>query len=260
MSPYEADLLAILGGLDGTNGMALRQAAAQAALLRHSPGFDGLRQTALTSGGNALGSRVVGSHLTIEEVYARMAALGDPNSPEPIAFHDPRMFCASRAHLMIVQMQQLGLTPQRAWAISPDPLMNDPTNDPLQLRPVNRDGTPLTDARGQVIWPHHVTPALEVHGSSGTELRLLDPSLMRGPALAGEWHARVDSRVGHSRQVTPLGVAPIDPGTGIPFPGTGFHASTCAEPANPTSFARGRMATAFQLTRFLGLRWFDPNF
>src|SRR5258708_1624422 len=81
MSSYEADVLAILGGLEGTNGAALRQAAAQAAGIGQSPGFDALQQMTLVSGAIVLGSRIVGSNLTVEEVYARLAALGDPNSP-----------------------------------------------------------------------------------------------------------------------------------------------------------------------------------
>ncbi len=255
LPPYEADVLAILGGLPTTNGTALRQAAAGGPVTS----FDSLRQLALNQG--AAGSCILGSPLTVEEAYARMAALGDPTSPEPIAFHAVWMSCPSRAQLMIGQLQQLGIKPQRAWAISPDPMMLDPVNDPLQLRPVNRDGSPVMDQQGQVIWPHHVCPAVEVQGAHGTtDLRVLDPSLLREPAALAGWHFRVDPRLGHSQQVTAPGVAPVDPGTGVPFPGTGFHASTYPEPADPTTFARVRMTTAFQQTPFQGLRWFDPNF
>jgi hypothetical protein len=259
LSPYEADVLAILGGLPMTNGTALRQAATQAAAGGPVNRFDPLRQMALNHG--AVGSCILGSPLTIEEAYARMAALGDPTSPEPIAFHAVRMSCPSRAQLMIEQLQHLGIKPQRVWAISQDPMMLNPANDPLQLRPVNWDGSPVTDQQGQVIWPHHICPAIEIQEARGTtDLRVLDPSLLRGPAALAEWHVRVDPRLGHSQQVTALGMAPVDPGTGVPFPGTGFHASTYPEPADPTTFARTRMTTAFQQTPFRGLRWFDPNF
>src|SRR5438552_2738321 len=37
MAPHEADVLAVLGGLPGTNGAALRQAVSQAAAIRQSP-------------------------------------------------------------------------------------------------------------------------------------------------------------------------------------------------------------------------------
>lgn len=257
MSSYEADVVAILGGLPGTNGVALRRGASG----RLVPGFDALLRLALTSGGNALGSRIVHSNLTVEETYARMAAFADPNSPEPLAFHDVRMFCPCRTHLMIGQMQQLGLIPLKACAISPDPMMKDPANDPLQLCPVTRDGSPVTDAQGQVIWPNHVAPVVEIHCLHGTtEFRVLDPSLLREPATLAEWHARVDPRLGHSRQVTVLVVAAVDPSTGILFLGTGFHASTYPEPANPTSFSRARMTLSFQRVPFQTVRWYDPTF
>jgi Glutaminase len=261
MSPYEADSFAILGGLLATIGGSLRQAAAHAAATGHSPGAATLRAAALVSGRTTLGKQIRGSWVTVEEVYARMAAFGDPTSSEPIAFHATRMFCPSRAHLLVEQLSQLGLAVQKTWAISPDPMMNNRANDSLQLRPVRRDGSPLMDAQGQVIWPAHVAPVVEVPGPHGTtEVRVIDPSLLREPATLDEWNARVDPRCGHSQQVTPVGVAPVDPSTGARFPGKGFHASTYPEPGNPTQFAQGRMITAFQQTPFQGLPWFDPTF
>jgi hypothetical protein len=257
LSSYESDVVAILGGLPGTNGVDLLRATRGIRVF----GFDDLLRLPLALGGTFLGSRIVGSILTVEEAYARLAALADPASPEPIAFHDVRQFCPARAHLMIEQLRHLGLTPQKAWAISLDPMMADPANDPLQLRPVHRDGFPLTDAQGQVIWPNHVAPVVEVlrpHGSTG--FCVLDPSLVRGPAALDEWHARVDPRSGHSRQVTPLGVAPVDPATGLVFPGTGFHASTHPQPADPTVFSRARMTTSFQRIAFQRVQWYDAHF
>ena len=66
MPPHEADVAAVLGGLPGTNGADLRQMVAQAASRQQSPGFDALRQEALTVQGNAVGNRVQGSSFTAE--------------------------------------------------------------------------------------------------------------------------------------------------------------------------------------------------
>lgn len=260
LSPYEADVLAILGGLPGTNGTALRQAAIQAAGAGQGPGFDAMQGTTLTHGGIALGRRIAGSNLTVEELYARMAALGDPASPEPIAFHSPRTNCPHRAQLMIEGMQQLGLAPERAWAISQDPHVTT-SNPALRLSPVTSGGTPLTDARGQIQWPNHLAPVIELHGPNGPMRMVIDPSLMRGPATLAEWHGRVNPTGNHSQQVTPLGIAPVDPTTQFPFPGTGFHAASVPEPGNLTLASRQAMQIAFLRTPSAGgLLWFDPGF
>src|SRR5262249_52960605 len=84
MDPYEANTLALLGGLPGTNGQALGQAAPGPVL-----SFDHYRQIALAGGGQ----RIAGSNLTAEEAYARLAATGyDPATP-PVAFHCPEDGC-----------------------------------------------------------------------------------------------------------------------------------------------------------------------
>lgn len=259
MPQYDAEVLAILGGLPMTNGGALEQAT-QGARGGQLPGFDALRQMALTNGGTTLGSCIVNSALTVEEAYARLAALGDPNSPQPIAFHVPRTNCPHRAHLMIEVLLQLGLSPEKAWAISRDPHVNT-RNQTLRLCPVTREGQPLADARGQIQWPNHVAPVVEIMSQMGKVWIVLDPSLMRGPATLAEWHGRVNPAGNHSQQVTPLGVAATDPTTQVLFPGTGFHAANAPEPVNPTLASQQAMQAAFQRTPLVGgLLWFDPKF
>ena len=82
MDGHDANTLATLGGLPGTNGQALRQAVQVGG---HS--FDPLRQIAL----GTAGQRIVGTLLTVEEAFACLAALGHDPSPQPGHFTAPRM-------------------------------------------------------------------------------------------------------------------------------------------------------------------------
>src|SRR5262245_33172307 len=111
LSRYDANWLALFGGLSATDGAALRQTA------QGSFSVAVLLQAALPTGGTPIS----GSILTVEEVYARMAALGYEGSPEPVAFHCLEDGCHARAHLMVEQMPQLGLQADRIrklWAFS----------------------------------------------------------------------------------------------------------------------------------------------
>src|SRR5437879_2862146 len=77
-----------------------------------------------------------------QEVLETMAAKGDR-----IAFQYVRAGCESRAQLMIEHMEQMGIDPGRAWALS-----------------VGRDLTvpdPLCP-RGIITWNNHVAPTVAV--------------------------------------------------------------------------------------------------
>jgi hypothetical protein len=211
ISPYEADVLAVLGGLEGTNGEALRQAA-----VRPSPGFDSLRLTALTDRGNPLGHRINGSPLTAEEVYSRMAALGLPDSPDPISFHCPEGHCPSRAQVMIEQMQQVGVIPENVWALMQG---NPLTGQRLQPRYLEDNSRIPAVLGGDVEWFFHTAPVVLLEDGGW---HVIDPSLswsrLGGPISVDRWHQQLQTLPGSQfRQQLGLGVSP--PGTTFPAPG-----------------------------------------
>jgi hypothetical protein len=218
MGPYDANTLALLGGLPGTDGLALHQAA-----LAVAPGqaFDLFRQAALTGG-----QRVVGSTLTVEEAFARLAAMGYAPSVPPVAYHCLEDGCHARAQLMIDRLLQLGVGQaqiRKAWAFSERAV----TRAGLKMRPTKEDGSLLLDYAGVVLeFDYHVAPAILVEApGGGTGWRVLDPALLSGPADVDLWHQRVGipAQVPLSAQLTELGIPPVHPGTGMPFPGSGYR-------------------------------------
>jgi hypothetical protein len=88
---YAANALAVLGGLPNTDGQALRLAA-QGKVAGPSD-FD--RPCSLALSG--VGRIISGSNRTVEEAFARMAALGLEGSPDPVAFHCIEDGCHARA-------------------------------------------------------------------------------------------------------------------------------------------------------------------
>jgi hypothetical protein len=188
--------------------------------------------------GAFLGTRIVGSDLTAEQVFARMAALGHPGSVDPITFHCPQGACQARAQVMVEHLQQMGLSPRKAWAMSEALGLQQPlTGYPAQaLRPVNEQGTPLLNEQGKVtLWSFHVAPAVEAETLGGErQMMVLDPSLSRGPLRLEAWHGLVRTPAGpNSRLLTPLGQAPIDPFTGLPFNGSGYWPHRQGDPPGP---------------------------
>jgi hypothetical protein len=250
MDPYDANSLALLGGLPGTDGPALEQPAQGA---RHGqPGsFDSYRQLALPGGGQ----RIAGASLTVEEGYARLAALGYEGSPLPVAFHCVEEGCHARAQLMIDQLRQLGLSPgqvRRAWAFSERAFGRAGP----RMRPTTEGGSPLLDYQGAVIeFDYHVAPGVLVEGPGGAPgLRVLDPSLLGHPAEVDLWHQRAGTPLQFplSAQVTALGVPPIHPGTGRPFPGSGYRPWADPQPRTPAHDAETVMVDIMVADAMLG--------
>jgi hypothetical protein len=226
--------LAILAAMPGMNGQALLQAIDSGeigmapARGTFSEVVASLPGRILTGeDGEFLGHRIVGSGLTAEQVFARMAVLGHAGSPDPITFHCPQGSCQARAQIMVEHLQELGLSPLKAWALSEAMAIQQPLEGyPVRaLQPVKEDGTPLLNEEGRpTVWSFHVAPAFEVQrATGGRQVLVLDPSLARGPITLEEWHHRVGTPEGaYFRHLTPWGQAPIDPFTGRPFPGTGY--------------------------------------
>jgi len=77
-----------------------------------------------------------------QELFEAMAVQGDT-----IAFQYVRAGCESRAQLMIEHMEQLGINPGRAWALSVgrDLVITDPLNP-----------------QGKITWNNHVAPTVAV--------------------------------------------------------------------------------------------------
>jgi hypothetical protein len=141
MDPHDVNALALLGGLPGTDGAALHQATG--ALVPGQAAFAPLAQLALAGGGQ----RTAGSALTVEEAFARLAALGYQPSPTPVAYHCVEDGCHARAQLMIDRLLQLGVGRaeiRRAWAFS-----GRATNRAApRMRPTDESGAPLRDYAG----------------------------------------------------------------------------------------------------------------
>jgi hypothetical protein len=218
MDLHDANTLALLGGLPGTDGSALHQAASAA---KPGQAFDLFRQLVLAGSGQ----RIVGSVLTVEEAFARPAAMGYEPATPPVAYHCLEDGCYARAQLMIDRLLQLGVgrdLVRRTWAFSQRAV--NPAG--FKLRPTSEDGSPFFDYAGVVIeFDYHVAPAVLAEApSGGPEWRVLDPTLLSGPAGVDLWHQRVGTPllVPLSAQFTELGVPPIHPGTGSPFTGSGY--------------------------------------
>ena len=242
MDPYEANTLALLGGLPGTNGQALRQAA-RAAAPGQAVSFDHYRLIALAGGGQ----RIVGSNLTVAEAYARMAAMGyDPSTP-PVAFHCVEDGCHARAQLMIDGLQLLGLKPdqiRRVWAFSERAFgLGGP-----RMRPTTEGGSPLRDYTGAVIdFDYHVAPAVFVEGPGGSPvLQVLDPSLVGRPVEGDVWHHCAGTPLHRPRaaQITdlgPPGQPPVQPASGNPFSGSGYRPWADPQPMTASQDAEALM-------------------
>jgi hypothetical protein len=217
MVGYDANSLAILGGLPSTDGQALRQATQGPV-----PSFHPLRQIPVGTAGQC----VVGTQLTVEEAFARLAALGYEPSPQPVAFHCTEDGCHGRAQLMIEQLQHLGVNSnqiRRVWAFAERAF----GVARAKMQPTDVAGNRLCDYRGVVIeWDFHVAPAVLVEGpNNSTVLLVLDPCLLGHPAGTDFWHRRTGTplHLPATAQVTELGVAPVRPATGNPFPGSGYR-------------------------------------
>jgi hypothetical protein len=233
MDGYEANSLALLGALPGTNGPSLRLT-----VLRGGGSYDPLRQIAL----GTAGQRIIGTPLTVEEAYARLAALGRDPSPQPVAYHCLEDGCHGRAQLMIDHLRQLGVDPsqiRRTWAFA------ERAFDPARPRmpPTDETGSAFRDYAGVVIeWDYHVAPAVFAEALDHTTiLVVLDPSLLGNPAGTDAWHRRTGTplHLPRTAQVTELGVAPLHPATGYSFPGSGYR--PWADPPNTTQDAEALM-------------------
>jgi hypothetical protein len=221
MDLHDANTLALLGGLPGMDGPALHQAAAGASPGK-TPAFAPLRQLALASSGQ----RITSGAITVEEAHARLAAMGYEPSFPPVAYHCVEDGCHARAQLMIDRLLQLGVDRdliRRAWAFSERGV----SATAPKMRPTAEDGSPLIDYRGRVIeFDYHVAPAVLAGGpGGGTQWLVLDPALVAAPAGLDVWHQRVGAptHLPLAVQRTELGVPPIHPGTGRPFPGSGYR-------------------------------------
>src|SRR5262249_3669388 len=140
MDPHDANALALLGGLPGTDGPALHQAASAAPPVQS---FALFRQLALASGGQ----RIAGAPLTREEAFGWLAALGyEPATPR-VAYHCAEDGCHARAQLMIDRLLQLGVgrdQVRRAWAFSERAV----NRAGVKMRPTSEDGSPFLDYAG----------------------------------------------------------------------------------------------------------------
>jgi hypothetical protein len=217
MDGHDANTLALLGGLPGTNGLALRQASQ-----RGGQSFAPLRQIAL---GRA-GQRILGTQLTVEEAFAHLAALGREPSPQPVAFHCLEDGCHGRAQLMIDHLQHLGVSAthiHRVWAFAERAF--GPGRPKMQ--PIDETGNLLRDYLGVVIeWDFHAAPAVLAEAPNNTTaLVVLDPGLFGHPSDPDTWYRRTGTplHLPRTAQVTELGVAPMHPASGRPFPGSGYR-------------------------------------
>jgi hypothetical protein len=163
-----------------------------------------------------------------EELYARLAALGLADSPDPISFHCPEAGCFARVQVMIEHMQQQGVTPHKVWAFKQDA---DPLTPPV-LMPRYADGQRIQGVNQQgatvdVEWIYHVAPAVLVDlPARTTRWLVIDPSLSRdrlaGAMTVDTWHQQVGTPAGGFRDQTALGQAPRNPYTGGVYSGDGY--------------------------------------
>ena len=210
----EANVLALLGALPNADGAALRTAA-----LTLTPGltFDHLLALTLPAGGQL----IAGSPMSVEEAFARLAAMGYEPSTPPIAFHCVEDGCHARAQLMVDRLLLLGVPAdsiRRLWAFAERAF--SPTAP--KMLPTTEDGQPLLDWSGTLVeWDYHVAVAVVVVGPSGAnEMRVIDPALFCGPTERVEWHRRTGTptHLSLAAQTCELGVAPRHPASGQPFP------------------------------------------
>jgi hypothetical protein len=125
--------------------------------------------------------------LSLEQAIAVFDQLADM---EDIAFGYADDGCHARAHLMCRKMQEMGLTPQKAWAFE--------GTDRLT---VGINGRKLR-------WYFHVAPTLSVQMPDGmVRDMVIDPSLFDGPVSLKEWG---DIMKAHPEklQIVPFGAPP----------------------------------------------------
>jgi len=103
------------------------------------------------------------------QFFSIMAAQPD------IAFKFPVDGCYARAHLMVQRMQQMGLSPGKAWTFASDP------SDPLWVSTPNHPD-------GMVSWGYHVAPTVPVKGDDGVVRDMvMDPSMFDHPVTVDQW-------------------------------------------------------------------------
>jgi len=152
-----------------------------------------------------------------EKIFRKMA------KREDIAFAYPTDGCYARAHLMIREMQEMGLKPKKVWTFS-----SDPSIDPLWVSTSNHPN-------GMVEWGYHVAPTIQVQGSDGVvQDMVIDPSMFDQPVTVTEW---VEAQHDTPRVITTVpGEAPIPSAGGSgywpsadPLEGPDIHAEETME-------------------------------
>jgi hypothetical protein len=113
------------------------------------------------------------------QLFNDMAATScDPATVPPpcIPFLFPDDGCYARAHEMVRLMRLQGIEAEKIWIFA---------SSDSSLKPATSN-----HPNCQVGWWYHVAPTLQVNTSSGIEKRVIDPSLMTGPATADAWRTR----------------------------------------------------------------------
>jgi hypothetical protein len=109
------------------------------------------------------------------QLFNDMAATScDPSTVPPpcIPFLYPDDGCYARAHEMLRLMRLQGIEGEKIWIFG-------------SLHPATSNHPDCG-----VGWWYHVAPTLQVNTAAGIEKRVIDPSLMTGPATADDWRAR----------------------------------------------------------------------
>jgi hypothetical protein len=113
------------------------------------------------------------------QLFNDMAATScDPFTVPPpcIPFLYPDDGCYARAHEMIRLMRLQGIEGEKIWIYA---------SSDSSLEPATSNHPDC-----KVNWWYHVAPTLQVNTTSGIEKRVIDPSLMTGPATANDWRTR----------------------------------------------------------------------
>jgi hypothetical protein len=134
-----------------------------------------------------------------------------------IAFRYPADGCYARCHLLVRQLEALGLAPSKLWAFS--------DGEDLYIRTRHHP-------RGYVRWSYHVAPAVRARLEDGRRQWLvLDPSLFDGPVSVAQWEQALMRGPTSPRPFLTLtwpGQAPVRPKAGR-AEGSGYWPS--ADPA-----------------------------
>ena len=89
-----------------------------------------------------------------------------------IPFVYPDDGCYARAHEMLRLMRLQGIEGEKIWIFG------------------NLNPATVNHPNCNVGWWYHVAPTLQVNTASGVEKRVIDPSLMTGPATSDSWRTR----------------------------------------------------------------------